>query len=93
MASIIVQHQIKDPEKFFGLTEEVTGNVPPGVRVRQFCPSEDRTRAVCLWEAESLDALREYCDRFAGPEVVENEYYVVDEELAFGLPEQAATSA
>jgi hypothetical protein len=93
MAYIVVQHQIKDQETFYGLTDEVVGNVPPGVQVRQFCPSEDKSQAVCLWEAPSLEALRSYCDTMAGPEVVENTYYVVNEEYAFGLPQEAAASA
>lgn len=93
MSTIVVKHQINDPAKFFGLTEEVTGNTPAGVRPRQFCPSEDRTQAVCLWEADSVEALREYLDSIAGNEVTENSYFVVNEEYAFGLPEQAATSA
>jgi hypothetical protein len=72
MATIVVQHRINDPEKFFGLTEEVTGGAPAGVRPRQFCPSEDKTAAVCLWEADTLDGLREYLDSMAGAEVTEN---------------------
>jgi hypothetical protein len=93
MATIVVQHRINDPGKFFGLTDEVTGNAPAGVRPRQFCPSEDKTAAVCIWEAGTLDGLRNYLDSIAGPEVTENTYYVVDERHAFGLPEQAAASA
>jgi hypothetical protein len=93
MATIVVQHRINDPEKFFGLTQEVTGGAPAGVRPRQFCPSEDKTAAVCLWEADTLEGLREYLDSMAGAEVTENTYYVVDEQFAFGLPEQAAASA
>ena len=93
MATIVVQHRINDPEKFFGLTEEVTGNAPAGVRPRQFCPSQDRTEAVCLWEADSVDALRRYLDSIAGTDVTENSYFVINEEYAFGLPEHAATSA
>lgn len=93
MAIIVAQHRINDPEKFFGLTAEVTENSPAGVRPRQFCPSEDRTQAVCLWEAPSLDTLREYLDSIAGTDVTENSYFVINEEYAFGLPEQAATTA
>jgi hypothetical protein len=93
MATIVVQHRINDPEKFFGLTAEVTENAPAGVRPRQFCPSQDRTQAVCLWEADTVDALRGYLDSIAGADVTENSYFVINEEYAFGLPEQAATSA
>ena len=93
MPTIVVQHQIKDAEKFFGLTEEVT-DTPDGLGVLQFCPSEDKTAAVCVWEAGSVEALRQYLEAIPGnAEITENSYYVVDEELAFGLPEQAATSA
>jgi hypothetical protein len=93
MATIVVQHRINDPETFFGLTAEVTENAPAGVSPRQFCPSEDRAQAVCLWEAGSVDAVREYLDSIAGTDVTENSYFVIDEEFAFGLPEHAATSA
>jgi hypothetical protein len=93
MATIVVQHRITDPEKFFGLTAEVTENTPAGVRPLQFCPSQDRTQAVCLWEAGSVDALREYLDSIAGTDVTENSYFAVDDEYAFGLPASAATSA
>ena len=93
MATIVAQHQIKDTDRFFGLTEEVT-DTPDGLRVLQFCPSADGTRAVCLWEAGSLEALQEYLDAVpGGDEITENSYYVVDEEKAFELPERAATSA
>ena len=92
MATIVVQHQIKD-EQFFGLTDDAT-DTPDGIRTLQFCPSEDKTAAVCLWEAASVEALQEYLDAVpGGAEIVENTYYAVDEELAFGLPEQASTSA
>ena len=93
MAIIAVQHQIKDPETFFGLTDEVVGNAPSGVQVRQFSPSEDHSQAVCLWEAPSVEAVRSYVESVAGPEVTENAYYAIDAASAFGLPEQAAANA
>jgi hypothetical protein len=92
MATIVVKHRINDPERFFGLTDEVTGNAPAAVRPRQFCPSRDKTEAVCLWEADSVEALRGYLDSIAGTDVTENSYFEIDEEHAFGLPEQAQTS-
>jgi hypothetical protein len=93
MAIIVAQHQINDPEKFFALSNEVVENVPSGIRARQFCPSADRTQAVCLWEADSVDALRGYLDSIAGRDVTDNTYYLVNEEYALGLPQEAATSA
>ena len=94
MATIVAKHRIMDPERFFAMGEEVTANAPEGVRARQFCPSEEKDEAVCLWEADSVDALSGYLDP-ASAGIAENTYYVVDQEFAFGLPqeqEQAAAS-
>ena len=90
---IVVQHRITDPEKFFSANaEEVAGGGPPGVQGRQFFPSNDRSVAVCLWEAESIDTLRGYLDP-ALEGAAENSYFEVDRERAMGLPETAAAGA
>jgi hypothetical protein len=90
---IVVQHQITDPEKFFSMdAEEVGGGGPPGVQGRQFFPSQDRSVAACLWEADSIDTLRDYLDP-ATAGASENTYFEVDEERAVGLPEAAAAGA
>jgi hypothetical protein len=89
---VVAQHRILDPEKFFSMdAEEVAGGGPPGVQGRQFFPSTDRTTAVCLWQADSIDSLRSYLDP-ATEGVAENTYFEVDEEQAMGLPEEAAAA-
>lgn len=90
---VVVQHRITDPEKFFSMDpDEVVGGGPPGVQGRQFFPSQDRSAAVCLWEADSIDTLRDYLDpALAG--VSENTYFEVDRERAMGLPDTAAAGA
>ena len=92
MAIIVAQHEISDPEKFFSLTEEVLGNAPEGARAIQFCPNQDHSRATCLWEADGLDGLRTYLDQYSSG-VAENTYFEVDEQNAFGLPEQTPARA
>jgi hypothetical protein len=90
---IVVLHRITDPDKFFSMdAEEVAGGGPPGVQGRQFFPSQDRSLATCLWQADSLDALRDYLDP-ATAGVSENTYFEVDTENAMGLPEAAAAGA
>jgi hypothetical protein len=90
---VVVQHRITDPEKFYSIdAEEVAGGGPPGVQGRQFFPSQDRSAAVCLWEADSIDALRDYLDP-ATAGASENTYFEVNGELAMGLPETAAAGA
>ena len=90
---VVIQHRIKDPEQFFaGDPEEVASGGPPGVRGRQFVVSQDRTTAVCLWEADSVENLRQYMDGLTG-DSAENTYLEVDAELSMGLPEGAQASA
>jgi hypothetical protein len=87
--NVVVQHRITDPEKFFSMdAEEVSGGGPPGVQGQQFYPSQDNTVAVCLWEADSIDAIRDYLDP-ATAGASENTYFEVDGERAMGLPETA----
>jgi hypothetical protein len=90
---VVVRHRIIDPEKFFSMNaEEVAGGGPAGVQGRQFFPSRDRSIAVCLWETDSIETLRDYLDP-ATAGVSENAYFEVDTQLAMGLPEPAAAGA
>jgi hypothetical protein len=90
---VVVQHRITDPEKFFSMNaEEVAGGGPAGVQGRQFFPSQDHSAAVCLWEADSIESLRDYLDP-ATRGVAENEYFEVDTQRAMGLPQPAAAGA
>jgi hypothetical protein len=90
---VVALHRITDPDGFFSMNaEEVAGGGPPGVRGRQFFPSTDRSSAACLWEADSIDSLRNYLDP-ATEGVSENTYFEVDTERAMGLPEAAAAGA
>ena len=91
--NIVVLHRITDPEKFASMSaEEVAKGGPPGTQVRQFFPADDASSAVCLWEADSIDAVRDYLDP-ATEGVAENTYFEVDSQRAMGLPEPAAAGA
>jgi hypothetical protein len=91
--NIVAQHRITDPEKFSSMdAKEVAGGGPPGVQLRQFFPPQDGSVAICLWEADSIDTLRDYLDP-ATAGVTENTYFEVDEERALGLREAAAARA
>ena len=85
---IVAQHQVKDPEGFFAAIPSVAQNTPPGVHLLIGAPSTDKTTAVCLWQADSLDSLRGYLDA-ASEAVCDTSYFVVDESVAIGLPHAA----
>ncbi len=90
---VVVQHRITDSAKFSSMdAAEVGGGGPPGTQVRQFFPYKDGSATICLWETQSMDALRDYLDP-ATAGVAENAYFEVDSERAMGLPETAAAGA
>lgn len=90
---IAVVHHVKDPQAFLSRGERLdSSNAPPGVVGRQFCPSKDLSAATCVWEGDSLDAVREYIDSTLG-DSSENTYFEINTEHAQGLPEPAATEA
>jgi hypothetical protein len=90
---IVAQHRVTDPEKFFSMSgEEVAENAPSGVELRQVLPSDDRSAAVCLWEADSIDKVRDYVDP-ATEGASENTYFEINTEYAMGLPEAAGAGA
>ena len=90
---VVAQHRITDPDKFFSYrAEEVASGGPPGVRGQQFFPSTDRSVAVCLWEADSIDAVRDYVDSTTEG-ASENTYFEVDGERSLGLPAAATAGA
>jgi hypothetical protein len=89
---VITKHQIKDADAFFAAARMAAEGAPPGVYGRQFCPSRDGAEAVCLWEADSLEAVREYLDSLIG-ETSDNAYFEVDTRRAIGMPDRIEAGA
>jgi hypothetical protein len=95
----VVQHQIKDPQTAFSGGERLIKNegAPAGVRGLRFYPSTDGSAVTCLWEAGSVEEIRDYVDSTLG-DSSQNTCYEVDAEQAFaerplGLPASAAIGA
>lgn len=90
---VVVQHTIVDREKFAQADAgAIAGGAPSGERLQQFFPATDRSMAFCLWEADSVDALRGYLDP-ATAGVTENAYFEIDQPYAIGLPQTAGAGA
>ena len=54
--------------------------------------ARSKSTAVCLWEADSVENLRDYVEGLAA-DAAENTYFEVDGEMSMGLPEGAQASA
>jgi len=91
---VAIVHQVQDAQAFLSRGERLAdpSNTPPGVVPRQFCPSTDLTAAPCVWEAGSVEALRDYIDSTLG-DASDNTYFEINTEYALGLPQTATAPA
>ena len=87
---IVVEHTITNSDIFFGLAAKV-GEAPSGIKALQFFPSVSKDRAVCVWQADSVDNLKGFLEPFSAGSS-RNTYYAVDGTKAMGLPNIAAAA-
>jgi hypothetical protein len=80
---VVVEHTITNPGVFFGLVSKAA-EAAPGIKALQFFPSVSKDRAVCLWEADSVDAVKGFLEPLSA-QSSRNTYYAVDSTKAMGL--------
>ena len=79
---IIIEHEITNPIFW----EAVQKNeIPSNLKLHQLLPNGEGTKSVCLWEAATLDEVREFVEEAVG-DLSNNTYFAVDAENALGLP-------
>ena len=81
---VAVIHEISDPQGFWSAVQEA-GDPPEDVTLHSALPNGDGSRAVCVWEAQTLDRVREVVEGTSGDRS-RNEYFEVNESNAQGLP-------
>jgi hypothetical protein len=89
---VSVHHIITDTRKWEEITQKMTtaveqGKLPQGLKGLMYLPGTDGRKADCLWEAQSVDALKTFLDREIG-NAARNEYFQINAQAAFGLPGQ-----
>ena len=82
---IVVQHKISDPAKFWEIAQAATPNLPEGFKLHSAFPNADGSKAVCLWEAATLDTLKNFMEPKVGG-ISTNQYFEVEVKNAIGLP-------
>lgn len=70
---VLVHHDIHDPHRFFAVAEEATPNLPPELTLHHTIPARDGSFATCLWEAESVEAVRSFLEPVLG-DISSNRY-------------------
>jgi len=75
---VTVIHRIHDPEGFqVAEAEALDAGLPGGVAVRVHAATRDHRLGICLWEGESVTAVREVVEGAIGP-FADNEYYEME---------------
>ena len=94
MPYFVAIHNVSDPERFLGGAAEAMGGMPQGVILHVTYPGHGGSKAVCLWEGESMDAVRQVVEGGTG-DSSRNEFFEVDPQHAGarGLPQQSAAGA
>ena len=82
---ISVIHRISDPDAFWAIAASASKDIPAGVKLHQTVAGKDRSTAICLWEAQSVDGVRNFLEPLVG-RVCENEYIAIDASSSMGLP-------
>jgi hypothetical protein len=80
---IVANHTISNPEQFWGLAKATP--VPPPLKLHCVFPSPDGARGTCLWEAQSVDAVKQFVETLTSA-ISRNEYMAVESANAMGLP-------
>jgi hypothetical protein len=80
---IMVQHTISEPATFWNAADPTT--ISPDIKLHHTFPTPDGTKAVCIWEAASVDALRTQLEPLFA-RTSRNEYFQVENREGFARP-------
>ena len=84
---VIVQHTVTDLGTFWNSADPTA--LPPHVKLHHTFPAPDGRRAVCVWEAESVEALRGFLEPVVGG-ASRNEYFEVENRDGIAMPSGVA---
>jgi hypothetical protein len=80
---VAVQHLVTDRKKFWEAAQKIAP--PANLKLHQVFPTKDGSHGICVWEADSLPALRTWLDgETAG--LASNEYFEVENKESIAMP-------
>jgi hypothetical protein len=88
---IIANHNIQDPDAFWALVKEKSSEIPSHLKLHGVYPSTNSLRSVCLWEAQSTDAVNQFLRQAFG-DLSRDELFEVNATVAMGLPKMVETA-
>jgi hypothetical protein len=82
---VVALHQITDPAQFWAAAQAGMASIPEGLSLHSVFPNAAGTQAVCLWEAEGVETVRQFVEGSVG-HVSTNQFFEVEAKNALGLP-------
>ncbi len=82
---VVVNHEISDTAKFWEAAQSTASGLPAGLKVIHTFPSPDGHLAVCVWEADSVEAVRAFLDP-ATAGAARNAYFQAPNKEGFAMP-------
>jgi hypothetical protein len=89
---VVVNHEISDTSRFWAAAESVSANLPSGLKVIHTFPSPDGRKAVCVWEATSVEAVRNFLDP-ATKGMARNDYFAAPNKEGLAMPTLTGAAA
>ena len=89
---ILVQHTVSDPTTVWQRAQEAVPTIPANFKLHHSFPTADGRKAVCVWEAASIESLKAFLDPMMGPEA-HNEYLTVVNKEGIALPTEVIKTA
>jgi hypothetical protein len=83
---VIVQHLVSNPAKFWNRAEQETLVLPSHLKLHHCFPSDDGTRAVCLWEADSVGSVEQFFVNNGLDQSSSNTFFGVENKEGIALP-------
>ena len=82
---ILVQHSVSDPATVWPRAQKAVPDIPQQFKLHHSFPTADGRKAVCIWEASSIEALQPFLDKMLGPDA-HNQYAEVVNKEGIALP-------
>jgi hypothetical protein len=82
---VAVEHTISNPQAFWAKAGEILPNLPNHVKLHQCFPTRDGSHGICIWEGQSISAVRSYLEEHVGNSS-SNEYFEVENKDDIALP-------
>jgi hypothetical protein len=82
---VVVEHSVSNPPAFWTGAQQALPNMPAGITLHHTFPSPDGSKAICVWEAASVEAVRTFLEPVVGA-MSRNIYYEVPNREGIAVP-------